>query len=1165
MDVLSPPMLADQLLSSPWPEKPGSRTAFGPCPDGTPSMIIAEAASSKRVLVVVTPTTTAAAELERELTFFLKPSTPVLSLPDWETLPYDNFSPHQDIVSERLHTFHELPHLTSGILIAPITTLMQRTPPTYYIEGSSFDLQVGQSIVAETFVNNLSLNGYRAVETVYEHGEYAVRGSLLDVFPMGSPLPYRIDLFDKEIETLRTFDPETQRTIAKVENIRLLPAREFPMDAGAIERFKMNWYRSFDGDPDNCPAFTEISAGRVSPGAETYLPLFFERCGTLFDYLPPDAAVITVGEHYQAAERFWLEITDRFEEYGIDPRRPLPAPKTGYLPVEELYREFGDYPVLELRTHDESPVHIESGLSKAPSLDSLLPEGTAMDRLAAFIDSHQGAVLLLAESAGRRELLLENLQQQGLEPTVVNDWQEFLTRNSAFAISVAPIDRPMFLGSESVAIITENQLFGERVAQRRRRKTTEETNADAIVRDLTELREGVPVVHLQHGVGRYLGLQSLTIDGDVGEFLVLEYAAKDKLYVPVSSLQLISRYTGADQDTAPLHRLGSEQWTKARRKAREKAQDVAAQLLDVYTRREARPGFACSVDPGLWESFSEGFPFEETPDQAAAIEAVKNDMCANRVMDRLICGDVGFGKTEVAMRAAFIAVQNQKQVAVLVPTTLLAQQHFSSFQDRFVDWPIKVEVVSRFRTAKDIDAVQQRVAAGEVDILVGTHKLLQSDFSFEDLGLLIIDEEHRFGVKQKEAIKALRAEVDILAMTATPIPRTLNMALGGLRDLSIISTPPARRLSIKTFIREHSVALVKEAVLRETLRGGQVYYLHNEVKSIEESARKLRELLPDLSVGVAHGQMREMDLERVMSDFYHQRHHILVCSTIIETGIDVPNANTILIERADKFGLAQLHQLRGRVGRSHHQAYAYLLCPPRSTLAGDAQKRLDAIEAAGELGAGYQLATHDLEIRGAGELLGDEQSGQIHSVGFGLYLEMLHSAVNALRRGEIPDLDAPLESGTEVKLHVPALIPEDYLPDIATRLVIYKRIAAADTHEGLREIQVEMIDRFGLLPDSVKNLFTQATMRVEAQRLGIDEIELNVAGGHLEFGTNNQVNPLTLVKLLQNNPSSYGLSGSSRLRITRELPNLDDRVEFLTQLIATLNDDAARNKARGTH
>lgn len=1157
-------MLSDQLLSSPWPEKPGSRTAVGPCPDAIPSMLIAEAAAEKKVLVVVTPTTSSAAELERELGFFLEPSTPVLTLPDWEILPYDNFSPHQDIVSERLKTFRELPYLTSGILIAPISTLMQRTPPTYYIEGSSFDLKVGQSVDPETFITNLSLNGYRAVETVYEHGEYAVRGSLLDVFPMGSPLPYRIDLFDKEIETLRTFDPETQRTIAKVDSVRLLPAREFPMDAGAIERFKMNWYRSFDGDPDNCSAFTEISAGRVPPGAETYLPLFFDRCGTLFDYLPEDTAFITVGEHYSAAERFWLEITARFDEYSIDVRRPLPGPKVGYLPVEELYREFGRYPVLELKTHEDSPVHIESGFSSAPSLNELAPDGTALDRLATFIASYDGAVLLLAESAGRREVLLENLRQHELDPVPVSGWQEFTQQKPRFAISVAPIDRPLFLGPDALAIITENQLFGDRVAQRRRRKTTEETNADAIVRDLTELREGVPVVHLQHGVGRYLGLQSLTIDNDIAEFLVLEYASEDKLYVPVSSLHLISRYTGADQDTAPLHRLGSEQWTKARRKAREKAQDVAAQLLEVYARREARPGFACTLDPGMWEAFSEGFPFEETPDQAAAIQAVKDDMCADRVMDRLICGDVGFGKTEVAMRAAFIAVQNQKQVAVLVPTTLLAQQHFSSFQDRFVDWPIKVEVVSRFRTAKDIEAVQQRVATGDVDILVGTHKLLQSDFRFEDLGLLIIDEEHRFGVKQKEAIKALRAEVDILAMTATPIPRTLNMALGGLRDLSIIATPPARRLSIKTFIREHSVALVKEAVLRETLRGGQVYYLHNEVKSIEESARKLRELLPELSVGVAHGQMREFDLERVMSDFYHQRHHILVCSTIIETGIDVPNANTILIERADKFGLAQLHQLRGRVGRSHHQAYAYLLCPPRSAISSDAQKRLDAIEAAGELGAGYQLATHDLEIRGAGELLGDEQSGQIHSVGFGLYLEMLHSAVNALRRGEIPDLDAPLDSATEVRLHVPALIPEDYLPDIATRLVIYKRIAAAATHEGLREIQVEMIDRFGLLPDSIKNLFTQASIRVEAQRLGIAEIELNVAGGHLEFGSNTQVNPLTLVKLLQNNPTTYGLSGSSRLRITRDMPDLDDRKEFLTQLLATLKQDAERNEASGT-
>jgi transcription-repair coupling factor (superfamily II helicase) len=1146
-------MIVDLLQSTPWPDKPGSRTAVGPCPDASAAMIVANMASHERLIVVITPSTGAAAEFERELAFFLEDSTPILTLPDWETLPYDNFSPHQDIVSERLATFHQLPKTASGVLIAPISTLMQRTPPTYYIEGSSFDLTLGQSLVVDTFVKNLTLNGYRAVETVYEHGEYAVRGALLDVFPMGSSLPYRIDLFDSDIETLRTFDPETQRTIAKVDRIRLLPAREFPMDSAAIERFKLNWYRRFDGDPDNCPAFAEISAGRVSPGAETYLPLFFDACGTLFDYLPAKTAIAMVGDHYPAAQRFWQEINNRYEEYGIDPRRPLPTPQTGYLPVEELYELFGRYSVLELKIQSDAPAHVATGWQPAPHLDQFAPDGTAIDRLSRFLDAHAGPVLLLAESTGRREILLESLQEHALSPEPVADWQEFASRMPAFAISIAPVDRPLYLGQDQPAVVTENQLFGQRVAQRRRRKTTEETHADAIVKDLTELRPGVPVVHLQHGVGRYLGLQSLTIDGDAAEFLVLEYAGDDKLYVPVSSLHLIARYTGADQDTAPLHRLGSEQWSKARRKAREKAHDVAAQLLDVYARREARAGFSCSLDSALWETFSEEFPFEETPDQTAAIQAVKSDMCADRVMDRLICGDVGFGKTEVAMRAAFIAVQNKKQVALLVPTTLLAQQHFSSFRDRFAEWPVRIEVVSRFKSAKDISDVQARVASGKVDILVGTHKLLQSDFRFEDLGLLIIDEEHRFGVKQKDAIKALRAEVDILAMTATPIPRTLNMALGGLRDLSIIATPPARRLSIKTFIREHSIALVKEAVLRETLRGGQVYYLHNEVKSIEETARKLRELLPDLSIGVAHGQLRETELERVMSDFYHQRHHILVCSTIIETGIDVPNANTILIERADKFGLAQLHQLRGRVGRSHHQAYAYLLSPPQTALTSDAQKRLEAIEAAGELGAGYQLATHDLEIRGAGELLGDEQSGQIHSVGFGLYLEMLHSAVSALRRGEIPDLDAPLDSGTEVKLHVPALIPDDYLPDIATRLVVYKRIAAANTGEGLREIQVEMIDRFGLLVDSIKNLFAQAEIRVEAQHLGIAEIDLNANGGHVEFSNKTPINPLTLVKLIQGSPNTYGLSGSSRLKISHDMPSLEDRKLFVRQLFDTLS------------
>ena len=688
------------------------------------------------------------------------------------------------------------------------------------------------------------------------------------------------------------------------------------------------------------------------------------------------------------------------------------------------------------------------------------------------------------------------------------------------------------------------------MAQRRRRQKREETDTDAIIRDLTELRQGLPVVHIEHGVGRYQGLQILNIDGDRAEFLLLEYAEGNKLYVPVGSLHLISRYTAGDPDTAPLHRLGSEQWEKARRKARERAADVAAQLLDVYARREARTGHAHTLDESKWDAFCESFPFEETPDQAAAIAAVRDDMCAPRVMDRLVCGDVGFGKTEVAMRAAFIAAQNGRQSAILVPTTLLANQHHANFRDRFADWPYTIEVVSRFQSAKDLENIISRVKSGKVDILVGTHKLLQSDFQFRDLGLLIIDEEHRFGVKQKEAIKALRAEVDILTMTATPIPRTLNMALGGLRDLSIIATPPAKRLSIKTFIREHSIALVKEAVLRETLRGGQVFYLHNEVKTIEETARKLGELLPELSIGVAHGQLREQTLERVMSDFYHQHHHILVCSTIIETGIDIPNANTIIIERADKFGLAQLHQLRGRVGRSHHQAYAYLLSPPRSLITSDAQKRLEAIEAAGDLGAGYQLASHDMEIRGAGELLGAEQSGQIHQVGFSLYLNMLESAVAALRRGDIPDIDQPLDTGTEVKLHVPALIPDDYLPDISTRLVLYKRIAQAKDAEQLRDIQVEMIDRFGLLPEAVKNLFTCALLKVSAQQLGISEIDMTDEGGSIEFTSATTVEPAAIVTLIQSDPHCYSLSGSGKLRVKKSLPSLTARAEFVENLMS---------------
>ncbi|RCL48225.1 MAG: transcription-repair coupling factor [Halieaceae bacterium] len=1141
------------IKDTPWPAKAGSRTALGPLPGAASTAAIAELAARadiKRPIVVLVASSSEAHSLERELPLFLADPIPILTLPDWETLPYDHFSPHQDIVSQRLRTLYELPKLRHGIVILPITTAMLRTPPQHYVEGNTLDLSVGDTFEADSFTKSLALNGYRAVETVFEHGEFAVRGALLDVFPMGSDMPYRIDLLDNEVETLRTFDSETQRTVDRVERIKLMPAREFPIGGDATHRFQMAWFESFEGDADLCPAFTEISAGRVPGGAEYYLPLFFEQCGTVFDYLSDNAALILLGDHYGAAQRYWSEITGRFEEYGIDPRRPLLPPQRGFIPVEEIYSQLGDYAVLELKPDEQSPAHARTNLKAPPLLTEADGPGAYQEKLARFIEDHQGPVLLCAESQGRREMLLESLAKVGLHPEACDNWPGFVGSHVDFGITVAPVDRGLYAGPGQPTLICEAQLFGQRVAQRRRRARQQETDTDAIIRDLTELRQGLPVVHIEHGVGRYLGLQILEIDGDPAEFLLLEYAEGNKLYVPVGSLHLISRYTAGDPDTAPLHRLGSEQWEKARRKARERAADVAAQLLDVYARREARVGHAHELDETKWQQFCEGFPFEETPDQAAAITAVKDDMCAPKVMDRLVCGDVGFGKTEVAMRAAFIAAQNGRQTAILVPTTLLASQHHANFRDRFAGWPYTVEVVSRFQSAKDLEHIIARVKSGEIDILVGTHKLLQSDFGFRDLGLLIIDEEHRFGVKQKEAIKALRAEVDILAMTATPIPRTLNMALGGLRDLSIIATPPARRLSIKTFIREHSIALVKEAVLRETLRGGQVFYLHNEVRTIEESARKLGELLPELSIGVAHGQLREQALEKVMSDFYHQHHHILVCSTIIETGIDIPNANTIIIERADKFGLAQLHQLRGRVGRSHHQAYAYLLSPPRSVITSDAQKRLEAIEAAGDLGAGYQLASHDMEIRGAGELLGAEQSGQINQVGFSLYLSMLESAVAALRRGDIPDIDQPLDTGTEVKLHVPALIPEDYLPDITTRLVLYKRIAQANNAEQLREIQVEMIDRFGLLPEPVKNLFTAALIKVRAQQLGISEIDMTDEGGSIEFTTATVVEPAAIVNLIQSDPLCYSLSGSGKLRVKKSLPTLSSRAEFVEALIS---------------
>ncbi|WP_268800628.1 transcription-repair coupling factor [Pseudomonas huanghezhanensis] len=1136
------------------------KTHWGNLPGAAQSLAIAEAASAaKRFTLLLTADSQSAERLEQELKFFA-PDLPVLHFPDWETLPYDLFSPHQDIISQRIASLYRLPELVHGVLVVPITTALHRLAPTQFLLGSSLVLDVGQKLDLELMRSRLEATGYRYVDTVYEHGEFTVRGALIDLFPMGSKLPYRIDLFDDEIETLRTFEPETQRSIEKVDSVRLLPAKEFPLQKEAVTGFKARFRERFDVDFRRNTIFQDLSSGITPAGIEYYLPLFFEETSTLFDYLPQDTQVFSMPGIEQAADTFWNDVRNRYEERRHDPERPLLPPAELFLPVEDCFARLRTWPRVVVSQDD-----IDTGAGRdrfpAATLPNLAIDAKApqpLGALAAFLDEFAGRVLFTAESAGRREVLLELLERLKLRPKTVDSWQDFVDSKERLSITIAPLDEGLLLENPALALIAESPLFGQRVMQRRRReKRADGHSADAVIKNLTELREGAPVVHIDHGVGRYLGLATLEVENQVAEFLMLLYAEEAKLYVPVANLHLIARYTGSDDALAPLHRLGSETWQKAKRKAAEQVRDVAAELLDIYARRAAREGYAFA-DPKLdYDTFSAGFPFEETPDQQTTIDAVRADMLAPKPMDRLVCGDVGFGKTEVAMRAAFIAVHGGRQVAILVPTTLLAQQHYNSFRDRFADWPVTVEVMSRFKSAKEINAAVADLAEGKIDIVIGTHKLLQDDVKIKNLGLVIIDEEHRFGVRQKEQLKALRSEVDILTLTATPIPRTLNMAVAGMRDLSIIATPPARRLSVRTFVMEQNKPTVKEALLRELLRGGQVYYLHNDVKTIEKCAADLAELVPEARIGIGHGQMHERDLEQVMSDFYHKRFNVLIASTIIETGIDVPSANTIIIERADKFGLAQLHQLRGRVGRSHHQAYAYLLTPPRKQITPDAQKRLEAIANTQDLGAGFVLATNDLEIRGAGELLGDGQSGQIQAVGFTLYMEMLERAVKAIRKGEQPNLDQPLGGGPEINLRLPALIPEAYLPDVHTRLILYKRIANAADEEGLKDLQVEMIDRFGLLPEPTKNLVRLTLLKLKAEQLGIKKVDAGPQGGRIEFGSDTPVDPLTLIKLIQSQPNRYKFEGATMFKFSVPMERPDERFNILEALFERLTPKSA--------
>ncbi len=1161
-----PPDLSSILIPPDSP-RPSDREHWSHAIGAVQGLVIAEATRSRGGFsLVITASAEDALRLQAEIGYFLNPETnpehpkvapdlPVMTLPDWETLPYDSFSPHQDIISERLLTLYSLLQQDRGILIVPVTSLMTRLPPKRYLVANSLVVDPAQPLKLETFRRQLEESGYHCVNTVYEHGEFAVRGSLLDLYPMGSELPYRIDLLDDEVESIRTFDPETQRTISKVEGISLLPAREFPLDRDGINRFCDQWYEAFpDRDANQCPVYEDVASGLAPPGIEYYLPLFFDDTEHLLSYVPDHCEVFVHGDIEATANAWWKDIQNRFDEYGIDPYRPLLAPMRICFPVNELFQRLKQYPQIHLHNQslEDKAAHRSLPVATLPDITVETRLEAPLQRLENFLATCNDTVLFCAESAGRREALVDLLQKIAVQPIAVDNWQQIQHgKPGTLYLGIGPLTEGFHIEND-IAVITETELFGKQVYQQRRRQSATDINHDAIVKNLNELKPGAPVVHIEHGIGRYCGMITLNVDGQDAEFIHLGYADAAKLYLPVSSLHLISRYSGADEAVAPLHRLGSEQWQKAKRKAAEKVRDVAAELLDIYARRAARQGY-CFTDPKEdLELFAAEFPFEETADQHNAIHAVFADMIHDQPMDRLVCGDVGFGKTEVAMRAAFIAVHNQKQVAILVPTTLLAQQHYENFKDRFANWPVKIEVFSRFKTQKEQTAIGKQLADGQIDIVIGTHKLLSGSIDFKQLGLLIIDEEHRFGVQQKERLKSLRSEVDILTLTATPIPRTLNMAMSGMRELSIIATPPARRLSVKTFVRQKESALLKEAILRELLRGGQVFYLHNDIQTIERVREELEELVPEARVAVGHGQMRERELEKVMADFYHKRFNILICTTIIETGIDIPSANTIIIERADKLGLAQLHQLRGRVGRSHHQAYAYLLTPGKKSMTADAVKRLEAISASEDLGSGFTLATHDLEIRGAGELLGDSQSGQIESIGFSLYMDMLERAVEAIKEGRTPNIEESLDSGVEVDLHIPTLIPEHYLPDPQNRLILYKRIASARSDLELKELQVEMIDRFGLLPEETKNLFRVTKLKLHIDSLGIKKLEASDKGGRIEFTAQTQINPLTLVKMVQNQPQIYQMQGANHLKFQLESNNVEHRLQVIQQLLDKL-------------
>lgn len=1152
----------------PLPRNVSQRRTWGQPAGSSLALLLTQTARAHSgPVVMIARDSHTARNLEDELRVFAG-DLPVLHFPDWETLPYDLFAPHPEIVSQRIATLYRLPGIQRGVLVVPVATLMQRLSPRSHIAGFGLSLARGQRFDLAAEQRRLESSGYRHVPQVNEPGDFAVRGALIDIFPMGANEPYRVELFDEDIESIRSFDPETQRSLHQVEAVELLPAREFPLTEEATKTFRERLRERFPIDVRHCPLYQDLKQGVSPAGIEYYLPLFFEHTETLFDYLTGDALFVLGEGALASSEHFWAQTGERYDQRAHDIERPILPPAELYLPPQTLRERLNTVLRIDLasgdpNTSDYDPRAADTGTRAAPDLKGTSrgdhQHGVFPQRLREFLSDSNDRVLIAADSAGRREALIEQLIAASLQPVVVDSWSAFMSVKATpdLSITVAPLERGFSLIQPAITVLTERELLGERVRSERRRRIAER-DPEAIVRDLSELAIGAPIVHVDHGVGRYLGLVSLDVGDMPGEFLAIEYAKGDKLYVPVAQLSLVSRYTGAAPELAPLHSLGGDAWERAKKRAAEKVRDAAAELLAIHAQRAARAGVSFKIDRVMLAQFADGFPFEETPDQQATIDAVLTDLEAPRAMDRVVCGDVGFGKTEVALRAAFAAATAGKQVALLVPTTLLAQQHYDVFRDRLADFPVRVELLSRFRSQKESGETLKKLANGAVDVVIGTHKLLQADVKFKDLGLVIVDEEHRFGVRHKEQLKKLRAEVDLLTLTATPIPRTLNMAMSGLRDLSIIATPPAHRMAVKTLVTQYDPAMVREAFQRELARGGQVYFLHNSVDTIERTARELQKLVPDARIRIAHGQMPERELEQVMLDFHRQRFNALVCTTIIESGIDVPSANTIVIDRADRFGLAQLHQLRGRVGRSHHRAYAYLIVPDRKAMTADAEKRLEALAALEDLGAGFTLATHDLEIRGAGELLGEEQSGQIQEIGFSLYTELLDRAVRALQSGKVPDFDFSSEHDTQIELHLPALIPDDYLPDVHARLTLYKRIAGARDDAALRELQVEMIDRFGLLPQQVKNLFAIAALKLRATPLGIRKLELGPTGGRVLFRDQPDVEPMTILRLIQQQPRVYKLDGQAKLRITLELPGAAERLRAAGELLETL---AIRSKA----